>query len=108
MVAVDRLGRHYLETMWAIYDLQRRGFRLRSLADNEGEWTEFLDADPDSLETFMGNILGSIAAYVVSKECQSISRRTRAGLDAARPSGRSLVGRGASPTSRSPRSARAW
>ena len=59
VAAVDRLGRRYLETMWAIYDLQRRGVRLRSLAGNEGEWTKFLDADPDSPEAFMGNILAS-------------------------------------------------
>ena len=84
VAAVDRLGRRYLETMWAIYDLQRRGVRLRSLANNEGEWTKFLDADPDSPEAFMGNILASMAAYVASQERQSISRRTRAGLDAAR------------------------
>ena len=25
VAAIDRLGRRYLETMWAIYDLQRRG-----------------------------------------------------------------------------------
>ena len=66
VAAVDRLGRRYLETMWAIYDLQRRGVRLRSLAGNEGEWTKFLDADPDSPEAFMGNILASMAAYVAS------------------------------------------
>ena len=62
----DRLGRRYLETIWAIYDLQRRGIRLRSLANNEGEWTRFLDADPDSPEAFMGNMLASMAAYVAS------------------------------------------
>jgi DNA invertase Pin-like site-specific DNA recombinase len=87
VAAVDRLGRRYLETMWAIYDLQRRGVRLRSLAGNEGEWTKFLDADPDSPEAFMGNILASMAAYVASQERQNISRRTRAGLDAAREKG---------------------
>ena len=90
VAAVDRLGRRYLETMWAIYDLQRRGVRLRSLAVNEGEWTKFLDADPDSPEAFMGNILASMAAYVASQERQSISRRTRAGLDAARAKGKQL------------------
>ena len=66
VVAIDRLGRRYLETMWAIYDLQRRGIRVRSLASNGGEWTKFLDADPDSPEAFMGNILASMAAYVAS------------------------------------------
>ena len=76
--------------MWAIYDLQRRGVRLRSLASNEGEWTKFLDADPDSPEAFMGNILASMAAYVASQERQSISRRTRVGLDAAKAKGKEL------------------
>ena len=76
VAAIDRLGRRYLETMWAIYDLQRRGIRLRSLA-----------ADPDSPEAFMGNVLASMAAYVASQERQNISRRTKAGLDAARAKG---------------------
>ena len=87
VAAIDRLGRRYLETMWAIYDLQRRGIRLRSLADNEVQWTKYLDADPDSPEAFMGNVLASMAAYVASQERQNISRRTRAGLQAARAKG---------------------
>ena len=52
VVAIDRMGRRYLETMWAIYDLQRRGIRLRSLADSEVQWTKYLDADLDSPEAF--------------------------------------------------------
>ncbi len=59
VAAIDRLGRRYLETMWAIYDLQRRGVQLRSLAGNEGEWTRLLDADSASPEALMGNILAS-------------------------------------------------
>ena len=38
----------------------------------------------------MGNILASLAAYVASQERQSISRRTMAGLDAARAKGKDL------------------
>ena len=38
----------------------------------------------------MGNILASMAAYVASQERQNISRRTRAGLDAARMKGKEL------------------
>ena len=87
VAAIDRLGRRYLETMWAIYDLQRRGIRLRSLAGNEVEWTKYLDAAPDSPKAFMGNVLASMAAYVASQERQNISRRTRARLDAARAKG---------------------
>ena len=52
MAVIDRLGRRYLETMWAIYDLQRRGIRLLSLADH------------DSPKAFMGNVLASMEAYV--------------------------------------------
>ena len=87
VAVIDRLGRRYLETMWAIYDLQRRGIRLRFLADSEIQWTKYLDADPDSPEAFMGNVLASMAAYVASQERQNISRRTRAGLQAARDKG---------------------
>lgn len=35
----------------------------------------------------MGNVLASMAAYVASQERQNISRRARAGLDAARAKG---------------------
>ena len=35
----------------------------------------------------MGNVLAGMAAYVASQERQNISRRTRAGLDAARAKG---------------------
>ena len=87
VAAINSLGRRYLETMWVIYDLQRRGIRLRSLTGNEVEWTKYLDAAPDSPEAFMGNVLASMAAYVASQERQNISRRTRAGLDAARAKG---------------------
>ena len=87
VAAIDRLGWRYLETMWEIYDLQRRGVRLRSLAGKEVEWTKYLGADPDSPEAFMGNVLAIMAAYVASQERQNISRRTRAGLDAARAKG---------------------
>ena len=66
VAAADRPGRRYLETMWAIYDLQRQGVWLRSLACNEGQWTKFLDADPDYPEAFMGNTFASTAAYVAS------------------------------------------
>ena len=90
VAAIDRISRRYLDTMWAVYNLQRRGVRLRSLADNEGQWTAYLDADPDSPEAFMGNILASMAAYVASQERQAISRRTKAGLEKARANGTRL------------------
>ena len=90
VAAIDRLGRRYLETMWAIYDLQRRGIRLRSLADSEVQWTKYLDAGPDSPAAFMGDILASMAAYVASQERQNIRRRIRADFDADRARGKEL------------------
>ena len=90
VAAMDRIGRRYLDTMWAIYDLQRRGVRIRSLAGNEGQWTAYLDADPESPEAFLGNILASLCAYVASQERQSISRRTKEGLETARAKGKQL------------------
>ena len=90
VAAIDHISRRYLDTMWAVYDLQRRGVRIRSLADTEGQWTSYLDADPDSAEAFMGNILASMAAYVASQERQAVSRRTKAGLENARANGKRL------------------
>ena len=36
VVSIDPIGRHWLDTKGNIYDLQRRGLRIRSLADMEG------------------------------------------------------------------------
>ena len=90
VVAIDRISRRYLDTMWVIYDLHRRGVRLRSLADNEGEWTAYLDVDRGSTEASVGNILASMAGYVASQEGRAISARTKAGLDKARAEGKRL------------------
>ena len=64
MVSIDRIGRRWLDTMGNIHDLQRRGVRIRSLADNEQSWAQYLDADPDSLESFLGYTLAGFAAWV--------------------------------------------
>ena len=86
--AIDRLGAALPRDHVGDLRPTARGVRLRSLADNEVQWTKYLDADPDSPEAFMGNVLASMAAYVASsQERQNISWRTRAGLDAARAKG---------------------
>ena len=46
-LVVVSLGRRWLDTMGNIHDLQRRGVRIRSLADYEQSWAQYLDADPD-------------------------------------------------------------
>ena len=40
VVSIDRIGRRWLDTMGNIHDLQRRGVRIRSLADNEQSWAQ--------------------------------------------------------------------
>ena len=51
VVCIYRIGRRWLDTMGNTHDLQRRGVRVRSLADNEQSWAQYLDADPDSPES---------------------------------------------------------
>ena len=64
MVSIDRIGRRWLDTMGNIHDLQRRPVRIRSLAGNEQSWVQYLDADPESPESFLGFTLAGFAAWV--------------------------------------------
>ena len=68
VVSIDRIGRRWLDTMGNIHDLQRRGVRIRSLADNEQSWAQYLDADPDSPESFLDYTLAGFAAWVSDQE----------------------------------------
>ena len=52
--------------------------RIRSLADNEQSWAQYLDAAPDSPESFLGYTLAGFAAWVSDQELVSIRRRTKA------------------------------
>ena len=90
VASIDRIGRRWLDTMGNIHDLQRRGVRIRSLADNEQSWAQYLDADPESPESFLGYTLAGFAAWVSDQELVSIRRRTKAGLENARADGRKL------------------
>ena len=90
VVSIDRIGRRWLDTMGNIHDLQRRGVRIRSLADNEQSWAQYLDADPESPESFLGYTLAGFAAWVSDQELVSIRRRTKAGLERAKADGRKL------------------
>ena len=54
VVSIDRIGRRWLDTMGNIHDLQRRGVRIRSLADNEQSWAQYLDADPGLAGVVLG------------------------------------------------------
>ena len=90
VVSIDRIGRRWLDTMGNIHDLQRRGVRIRSLADNEQSWAQYLDADPESPESFLGYTLAGFAAWVSDQELVSIRRRTKAGLEKAKADGKKL------------------
>ena len=90
VASIDRIGRRWLDTVTAVLDLQRRGIRLRSLAETEAQWARYLDAAPDSPEAFIGSILAQFAAWTAHQEVESISRRTRAGLEKARAQGKKL------------------
>ena len=70
--------------------LYGRGVRIRSLADNEQYWAQYLDPDPDSEESFLGYTLAGFAAWVSDQELVSIRRRTKAGLEKAKADGKKL------------------
>ncbi len=89
-------------------EVQRRGVRLSSLASNERKWAKFLDADPDSPEAFMRNILARIAAHAESQKSRSISHRTRVILDADKAKWKDLGRPQLVAEEQSPRSARTW
>ena len=108
VVSIDRIGRRWLDTMVNIHDLQRRGVRIRSLADNEQSWAQYLDADPESPESFLGYTLAGFAAWVSDQELVSIRRRTKAGLEKARADGKKLGLPAGCRRSRRPRSSRWW
>ena len=90
VVAIDRIGRTWQDTVRSICELRDRGVKIRSLAETEKEWTRYLDADPGTSEAFFGQILTMFAAWVADQELTSIKRRTREGLERARQQGKTL------------------
>ena len=90
VVSIDRIGRRWLDTVTALTDLRTRGVRILTLAENEAVWAAYLSADPDTPEAFIGHMLASFAAWVAAQEIESISRRTKAGLERARAAGTKL------------------
>ena len=90
MVAADRIGRSWLNTVNTIRDLRTRGVRIRSLAPDETTWVSWLESDPDSPEAFIADILTSLMAWTADQERQAASRRTKAGLEKARAEGKTL------------------
>ena len=90
VVAIDRIGRTWQDTVRSICELRDRGVKIRSLAEAEKEWTRYLEADEGSPEAFFGQVLTMFAAWVADQELESIKRRTREGLERARQEGKTL------------------
>ena len=70
VVAIDRIGRRWMDTVNAVRDLRTREVRIRSLAQSEATWVTYLASEPDTAE--------------------AVSRRTKAGLERARAEGKTL------------------
>ena len=90
VVAIDRIGRTWQDTVRSICALRDRGVKIRSLAEAESQWTKYLEADEGSPEAFFGQVLTMFAAWVADQELQSVKRRTREGLERAREQGKVL------------------
>ena len=90
VVAIDRIGRTWQDTVRSICALRDRGVKIRSLAEAEAQWTRYLEADEGSPESFFGQILTMFAAWVADQDLESIKRRTRDGLERARQQGKVL------------------
>ena len=88
VVAIDRIGRTWQDTIRSICSLRDRRVKIRSLA--EAQWTRYLEADEGSHESFFGQVLVMFAAWVADQELESIKRRTRDGLERARQQGKAL------------------
>ncbi len=69
VAAIDRLGRRYLETMWAIYDLQHRGIRLRSLACTRGPKDAFFTFISPPLRSNYGSFAAGAYAVSICRRC---------------------------------------
>ena len=90
VVAIDRIGRRWMDTVNTVRDLRAREVKIRSMAQSETTWVTYLDADQDTPEAVIGDILTTFMAWAAEQELQAVSRRTRAGLQKARAEGKTL------------------
>ena len=90
VVAIDRIGRTWQDTVRSICELRDRGVKISSLAEAEAQWTRYLEADEGSPEAFFGQVLVMFVACHPGHEHQSVKRRTKQGLERAREQGKVL------------------
>ena len=76
VVAIDRIGWRWPDTIKSICELPDREVNVRSLADAEKEWTRYLEAGPGTSEVFFGQVLTMFAAWVTDQELVLVKRRT--------------------------------
>ena len=63
VVAIDRIGRRWMDTVNAVRDLRTREVKIRSLAQSEATWVTYLAAEPDTAEAVIGDILTTFMAW---------------------------------------------
>ena len=90
VLAIDRIGRTWQDTIRSICSLRDQGVKIHSLAEAEAQWARYLEAGECSPEACFGQILTMFAAWVADQELESIKRRTRDGLQRARHQGKAL------------------
>ena len=73
VVAIDRIGRTWQDTVRSICSLRDRGVKIRSLAEAEAQWTRYLEADEGSPESFFGQVLVMFAAWVADQDLGNCS-----------------------------------
>ena len=90
VAAVDQIGRRWMDTAQRPQGPARPQGSGPALAPSEQLWTRYFDADPDSPEAVIGDVLASFFTWAAQQELESIRRRTKAGLDKARSNGKTL------------------
>ena len=73
VVAIDRIGRRWMDTVNAVRDLRTREVKIRSLAQSEATWVTYLAAEPDTAEAVIGDILTTFMAWAAEQELQAVA-----------------------------------
>ena len=90
VVELARIGRRWTEAVNTIRRLRGEGVRFRSLAEGESTWMRYLEANEDSPDRFVGELLLQVAAWAAAQELEAIRRRNEGG---ARPRTGKTLGR---------------
>ena len=63
VASVDRVGRGWIDVMSVIRELRDRGIRIRSMVSSDQTWTRYLDADPETPEAMIGDVLATVFTW---------------------------------------------